>query len=420
MASINDLKSDHKNARRRTDRSSDLIKESLQRYGAARSIVIDEENRILAGNGTIDGAKAAGIRRVRIIESEGDEVIAVRRSGLSEEEKVGLALADNRTADLSEWDQEMLHRLSEEHDLEPWFNAEDLDELLNVTELEPEEGNTDPDDVPDTPEDPITKPGDLWILGNHRLLCGDSTSIDHLQKLMAGEKADLWITDPPYNVALGMNESPEEAKRRNRRTDGKIVQNDSMSDTDFRQFLRDCYSAANTVLLPGASFYIWHADSEGYNFRGAAHDIGWTIRQCLIWAKSSLIMGRQDYQWQHEPCLYGWTEGAAHTWNSDRKQSTLLQFDKPSRNGEHPTMKPVDLFQYQIDNSSKPGALVLDSFGGSGTTIIACERIRRHARLMELDPAYCDVIVKRWEDFTGNTAICHPSAAHFDQEEPEC
>tara|TARA_R100001443_G_scaffold25784_3_gene38842 strand:- start:15475 stop:16698 length:1224 start_codon:yes stop_codon:yes gene_type:complete len=406
VASINDLKSDHKNARRRTDRSSDLIKESLQRYGAARSIVIDEDNRILAGNGTIDGAKAAGIRRVRIVESEGDEVIAVRRTGLSEEQKVGLALADNRTADLSEWDQEMLHRLSEEHDLEPWFNQDDLDELLNVTDVDPVEGNTDPDDVPEAPEDPITKPGDLWILGNHRLLCGDSTSIDHLQRLMAGEQADLWITDPPYNVDYEGGT-------------GLKIENDNMADADFRQFLRDCYSAANTALLPGAAFYIWHADSEGYNFRGAAQDTGWKVRQCLIWLKSSLVMGRQDYHWMHEPCLYGWTEGAAHTWNSDRKQTTVLEFDKPRKNSEHPTMKPVDLFRYQINNSTKRNALVLDSFGGSGTTIIACEQIQRNARLMELDPRYCDVIVKRWEDFTGNTAICHPAASHFDQGQPE-
>ena len=398
-------------------RQAQLIKESLEKYGAARSIVIDEENRILAGNGTIEGAKAAGIKNLRIIETTGDEIIAVKRTGLSEDEKVGLALADNRTADLSEWDAEMLHQLSEEHDLSPWFEQEDLDELLNVTTLDPVEGNTDPDDVPETPEDPITKPGDLWILGNHRLLCGDSTNIQHLERLMNGEKADLWITDPPYNVALGMNESPEEAKRRNRRTDGKVVQNDSMPDEDFRQFLRDVYSTADQHLNKGAAFYIWHADSEGFNFRGAARDVGWQVRQCLIWAKSSLIMGRQDYQWQHEPCLYGWTPGASHFWNSDRKQSTLLEFAKPSRNGEHPTMKPVDLFQYQIDNSTKPNALVLDSFGGSGTTAIACERIHRHARLMELDPAYCDVIVKRWEDFTGNTAICEPSDAHFEQEQ---
>ena len=405
MTSITSLKSDHKNARRRTDRSSNLIKESLQRYGAARSIVIDEDNRILAGNGTIDGAKAAGIKNVRIIETDGDEIIAVKRTGLSEEQKVGLALADNRTADLSEWDQEMLHQLSEEHDISPWFDQDDLNEILNVTELDPEEGNTDPDDVPEAPEDPTTKPGDLWILGNHRLFCGDSTNPQHLERLMNGERADLWITDPPYNVAY-------EGKTK----DALTIQNDSMADTDFRQFLRDAYSAANLVMLPGAAFYIWHADSEGYNFRGAAHDIDWTVRQCLVWVKSSLVMGRQDYHWKHEPCLYGWTNGAAHTWNTDRKQTTVLEFDKPSRNGQHPTMKPVELFQYQINNSTKPNALVLDSFGGSGTTAIACERIHRHARLMELDPAYCDVIVKRWEDFTGNTAICEPSAAHFEQE----
>ena len=395
MASINDLKSDHKNARRRTDRSSDLIKESLQRYGAARSIVIDEDNRILAGNGTIDGAKAAGIRRVRIIESEGDEVIAVRRTGLSEEQKVGLALADNRTADLSEWDLEMLHRLSEEHELDPWFNQNDLDELLNVVEVDPVEGNTDPDAVPDAPEEPITKPGDLWVLGNHRLLCGDSTNPQHLQRLMDGQPADLWLTDPPYNVDYEGGT-------------GLKIQNDNMADGEFRQFLCDVYSTANQVLKPGAAFYIWHADSEGYNFRGAAQDNGWKVRQCLIWLKSSLVMGRQDYQWKHEPCLYGWTDGAAHTWNSDRKQTTILEFDKPRKNGQHPTMKPVDLFQYQIDNSTKPNQLVLDSFGGSGTTIIACERIRRHARLMELDPAYCDVIVQRWSEFTGKDAVLAP------------
>ncbi len=171
---LSDLTSDPQNARKRTDRSTELIKESLGRYGAARSIVIDEENRVLAGNGTIEGAKAAGIKSVRVIETDGNEIIAVKRIGLSEEDKVGLALADNRTSDLSEWDQEMLHRLSEEHDLSPWFEQEDLDELFNVTEVDPVEGNTDPDDVPETPEDPTTKPGDLWILGNHRLLCGDS------------------------------------------------------------------------------------------------------------------------------------------------------------------------------------------------------------------------------------------------------
>jgi site-specific DNA-methyltransferase (adenine-specific) len=409
VTSIKDLKSDHKNARRRTDRSALLIAESLKRYGAARSIVIDEEGRILAGNGTVEGAKKAGINNVRIIEAEGDELIAVRRTGLSEDEKVGLALADNRSSDLSEWDNEMLRQLSEEHDLTPWFEDDEL--LAEV--LEPEEGNTDPDDVPEPPPEPITKPGDLWVLGNHRLLCGDSTDPIAMERLMEDKPADLWLTDPPYNVALGMNETPEEAKMRNRRTDGKVVKNDSMSDAAFRQFLVDVYTTANCFLRPGGVFYIWHADSEGYNFRGAAHDIGWKVRQCLIWRKSSLVMGRQDYQWMHEPCLYGWTEGSAHYWASDRKQTTVMDFAKPSRNGEHPTMKPVDLFQYQMANSSKQGDTVLDSFGGSGTTIIAAERLGRKARVMELDPAYCDVIIKRWEDFTGKKAILEEAPEAF-------
>jgi DNA modification methylase len=409
MASISDLRSDHKNARKRTDRSATLIEESLKRYGAARSVVIDEDNRILAGNGTVDAAKRTGISKVRVIETDGDEIIAVKRTGLTEDQKIGLALADNRTSDLSEWDKEMLHQLSEEHDITPWFEAEDLAEIMGEVEVIPPEGLTDADDVPEPPADPITKPGDLWILGNHRLLCGDSTDVLAVERLMGGVNADLWLTDPPYNVALGMDESPEQAKKRNRRTDGLVVQNDSMPDADFAQFLKDVYVAANCFLNPGAAFYIWHADSEGYNFRGAAMAVDWKVRQCLIWKKSSLVMGRQDYQWMHEPCLYGWTPGAGHYWGADRKQTTILEFDKPSRNGQHPTMKPVELFQYQMKNSTKPGNVVLDSFGGSGTTMIAAERINRQARLMELDPRYCDVIVKRWEDFTGKKAILEES-----------
>jgi DNA modification methylase len=400
MTSIKDLKSDHKNARKRTDRSAKLIAESLQRFGAARSIVIDEENRILAGNGTIEGAKAAGIKNVRVIETDGTEIIAVKRTGLTEDEKIGLALADNRTSDLSDWDKDMLQQLSEEHDIAPWFDADDLAAILGTVEQLPTEGLTDADDVPEAPAEPITKPGDLWILGDHRLLCGDSTDTVALERLMAGANADLWLTDPPYNVNYEGGT-------------GLKIQNDNMKDAEFRQFLKDVYIAANCFLRAGAAFYIWHADSEGYNFRGAAFDAGWKVRQCLIWLKSSLVMGRQDYQWKHEPCLYGWTEGAAHTWNSDRKQTTILEFAKPSRNGEHPTMKPVDLFQYQMANSTKPGDIVLDSFGGSGTTMIAAERINRKARLMELDPAYCDVIVQRWQAFTGKLATLEENKEVF-------
>ena len=236
----------------------------------------------------------------------------------------------------------------------------------------------------------ICKPGDLWILGEHRLLCGDSTKPDDISRLMDGELADLWLTDPPYNVAY-------EGKTKDRLT----IENDSKGDSEFRDFLIACYAAANANMKGGAAFYIWHADIEGYNFRYACHEVGWKVRECLIWQKNTIVMGRQDYQWKHEPCLYGWKEGASHNWYSDRKQTTLLAFDRPTRNAEHPTMKPIPLFAYQMCNSTKPGDLVLDSFGGSGTTLIAAEQMRRRSRLMELDPHYCDVIIARWEKFTG-------------------
>lgn len=206
-------------------------------------------------------------------------------------------------------------------------------------------------------------------------------------------KVDLLITDPPYNVDY-------EGKTE----DALTIENDSMSNDDFREFLFLAFNAADSVMKEGAAFYIWHADSEGYNFRGACFDNGWQVRQCLIWNKNCMVMGRQDYQWKHEPCLYGWKSGAAHSWYNDRSQTTVMDFNKPSRNGEHPTMKPVELFAYQINNSSKEHDVVLDIFGGSGTTLIACEQLNRSCYTMELDPKYCDVIIKRWENLTGEKA----------------
>lgn len=211
---------------------------------------------------------------------------------------------------------------------------------------------------------------------------------------MNGELADLLLTDPPYNVAY-------EGKTK----DSLTIKNDSMDNDSFRQFLVNAFSSANEVMKPGAVFYIWHADSEGYNFRGACFDIGWTVRQCLIWNKNSMVLGRQDYHWKHEPCLYGWKDGAGHLWASDRKQTTVIDYEKPQRNGVHPTMKPVGLFDYQIKNNTKGSDIVLDLFGGSGTTLIACESNGRHARLMEYDPKYVDVIIKRWEELTGESVI---------------
>lgn len=178
-----------------------------------------------------------------------------------------------------------------------------------------------------------------------------------------------------------------------------------MEDESFRRFLVDAFTAADSVMKPGASFYIWHADTEGFNFRGACRDIGWQVRQCLIWSKQSMALGRQDYQWKHEPCLYGWKSGAAHSWYSDRSQTTVLEFNRPNRNAEHPTMKPVELFSYLIKNSTRRGDVVLDSFGGSGTTLIACEQLGRKCLTMELDPQYCDVIIRRWQNLTGKNAV---------------
>jgi len=318
-------------------------------------------------------------------------------AGWSEAQKRAYVIADNKLALNAGWDNELLAlELAELGDL--GFDVELTgftgDEIQALMPVEINEGLTDPDDAPAAPENPITRPGDVWILGKHRVMCGDSTSVDDLGKLTESQLVDMWLTDPPYNVAY-------EGGTKEKLT----IKNDSMGDDQFRQFLRDAYTAADTVMKPGAVFYIWHADSEGYNFRGAAKDAGWTVRQCLIWKKSSIVMGRQDYHWKHEPCLYGWKDGAGHLWASDRKQTTIMEFDKPSRNGEHPTMKPVALFEYQLLNNTKGGDVVLDSFGGSGTTLIAAEKNGRIARIMELDPKYCDVIVKRWQDFTGKQAV---------------
>lgn len=225
------------------------------------------------------------------------------------------------------------------------------------------------------------------------------------KRLPGGVQIDLLITDPPYNVNYGAVRDVSEAVKRHRRTDGLLIQNDNMADGAFREFLANAFRSANDVMKPGAVFYIWHADNESYNFRGACKDIGWQVRECLIWNKNTFAMGRQDYQWKHEPCLYGWKDGAGHLWASDRKQTTVIDFDKPSKSELHPTMKPVGLFDYQIQNNTKGGDAVLDLFAGSGTTIMACEQNGRNAYCMELDPRYVDVIIKRWENFTGGKAV---------------
>lgn len=301
-------------------------------------------------------------------------------------------LADNKVAEIAEWDFDLLgEELNDIIDI-------DMAELgfdLSMFEEEPESTDDDFDVDSELTDAPYSMPGDIYLLGNHRLMCGDSTKEEDIQKLMNGEFADLIVTDPPYNVAY-------EGKPKDKLT----IENDKMDNDNFRQFLVDAFKAADSVLKEGAAFYIWHADSEGYNFRGACFDTGWKVRECLIWVKNSMVLGRQDYQWKHEPCLYGWKEGAGHQWYSDRKQTTVLNFDRPSRSTEHPTMKPIPLFSYQIENSSKKKDIVLDSFGGSGTTIMACEQMGRFGRSMELDPRYVDVIVKRYIRMVGSNENC--------------
>jgi len=383
---VSDLIPYARNARTHSDAQVGQIAASIKEFGFNNPVLVDEAGGIIAGHGRVMAAQKLALKTVPCI----------RLSHFSPTQRKAYILADNKLALNAGWDDAMLAlELAElkEEDFDLALIGFDEMELQKLAPASGTEGLTDPDDVPEPPEEPTTKLGDIWRLGNHRLMCSDSTSIDAVEKLMAGEKADMWLTDPPYNVAY-------EGGTKDKLT----IKNDSMGDDQFRQFLRDCYVAADAVMKPGAVFYIWHADSEGYNFRGAARDAGWTVRQCLIWKKSTLVMGRQDYHWKHEPCLYGWKEGAGHLWASDRKQTTILEFDKPQRNGEHPTMKPVALFEYLMLNNTKGADVVLDSFGGSGTTLIVAEKNGRHARLMELDPKYCDVIMKRWEDFTGRKA----------------
>jgi DNA modification methylase len=383
-----------RNARTHSDEQVAQIAASIKEWGWTTPVLIDEDGGIIAGHGRVMAARKLGI----------EEVPTMVATGWTKAQKQAYVLADNQLPQNAGWDMDLLSVEMKDLDAEG-FDLSLIgfgDDILSGLMAEETAGLTDEDAVPDVPENPVTVLGDVWLLGNHRLMCGDSTSIEALEALCGEHRADMWLTDPPYNVAY-------EGKTK----DALKIQNDEMGDDQFRQFLRDSYSAANAVMKAGAVFYIWHADSEGYNFRGAAHDIGWQVRQCLVWKKQTMVMGRQDYHWKHEPCLYGWKDGAGHLWAADRKQTTILEFDRPSRSKEHPTMKPVELFEYQMLNNTKGGDLILDSFGGSGTTMIAAEKNGRHSRLMELDPKYCDVIVKRWCEFTGKDATLEANGKSF-------
>lgn len=410
------LKEYGQNSRTHSTLQVGQIAESIKAFGWTNPLLVDEARVLIAGHGRLAAAKLLGLAEVPCIEI----------AGLSEDKRRALVIADNKLALNAGWDDaalasEIALLNSAGFDLDLLgFTAAEMNKLQDVDFV----GKSDPDDAPSVPTDQTSLMGDLWVMGDHRLLCGDSTSIDAVKELMGGGLADMLLTDPPYNVGYQGGTK-----------DRLKIKNDSMSGAAFRQFLRDANAAANAVMRPGAVFYIWHADSEGYNFRGSCADVGWSVRQCLIWKKQQFVMGRQDYHWQHEPCLYGWKDGdahlcfedqhdpclygwkdgASHTWANDRKQTTVLEFDRPQRSTEHPTMKPVSLFEYLMLNNTKGSDVVLDLFGGSGTTAIAAEKNGRQARLMELDPKYCDVIVSRWQAFTGKQATLESSGATFEQ-----
>lgn len=386
---ISDLSTYHKNPRRG---DVDAIAESLKARGQYRPIVVNigthasHDYEILAGNHTYLAAKKLGWKTIQATTVDVDDDQAAQ-----------IVLADNRLADLGGYDDETLSALlSDVSSLDGLgWSQDDVDELAAALEPERDDSEVEDVEVPDDAPQRV-KRGEIWVLGEHRLMCGDSTKPEDMRKLLGGggEEADLWLTDPPYNVAIV-------GKTKKHLT----IENDSWAnDDEFVEFLRKAFVTALDVLKPGCAFYVWFAQTQAENFLAAADKAGMTIRQTLIWAKSTFSLGRQDYQWKHEPCLYGWKDGASHRWFSDRKQTTVLEFEKPARNAEHPTMKPVPLMAYEIRNSSRVGDTVLDSFGGSGSTLMACEQTGRKCVTMELDPHYCDVILKRWEDYTGQKA----------------
>lgn len=378
---------EYENNPRNNDNAVEYVARSIKDFGFKIPIIVDKNNVIVAGHTRYKAAKELNLTEVPCIVAD----------DLTDEQIKAFRLVDNKSAELAEWNLELLNiELENIHDIDMNLYNFELSELLdNVIE----------DDYEiELPEEPKTKHGDIYKLGNHYLMCGDSTKESDVAKLMNNNKADLFLTDPPYNVALGNHDTPETARQRHRRTDGLIIMNDKMPDNDFLDFLTKCFSIAKDNMKDGASFYIWHADNESLTFRQALKNSGLELRQTLIWNKNAITLGRQDYQWKHEPCLYGWKDGASHSWFSDRSQPTVLDFKKPSKSEDHPTMKPIELFAYQIKNSSKVNDIVLDTFGGSGTSIIACEQLNRICFTMELDPRYCDVIVDRWETFTNQKA----------------
>ena len=379
MMKISDIK-EYENNPRKNDSAVDAVASSIRSFGFKVPIIIDSNNVIIAGHTRLKASKKLGYQ----------EVPCLIADDLTDEQVKAFRLADNKVAELAEWD---LDKLNEElnfiaMDMEQ-FGFEDLEKDLERDVLE-----DDFDENEELPITPYAKRGDVFILGNHRLMCGDSTIADDVAKLVDGKQMDMIFTDPPYNVDY-------------EGSTGMKIQNDKQKDEDFYNFLSSAFINMANNVKPGGSIYCCHADTEGLNFRSAFKNAGFKLAECLIWVKNSLVLGRQDYHWRHEPILYGWREGGAHYFIDDRTQDTIWEYNKPKANNLHPTMKPLELVGKAITNSSRKNERILDLFGGSGSTLIASEQIERNAYLMELDERYVDVIVKRYLKFVQSYDNCY-------------
>lgn len=420
---IDQLREYEKNAKIHDRPQIEDIKNSIKAFGMNDPIAVWKNNIIIEGHGRLKACQELDIKEVPVI----------RLDHLTDQQRKAYCLAHNKLTMNTGFDLDLLQA-----ELDSIIDFDMINFGFYDEEQHPEEEKeVEEDDFEPQPlEEPISKVGQIYKLGRHRLIVGDSTDEEVLARLMDGAQADLLVTDPPYNVAIvgGSHALPPEKRRK----DGEhTIENDSMGDSQFLEFLTKAFTAANTAIRPGAPFYIWHADSEGFNFRAACKAIGWQVRQCLIWNKNAMVLGRQDYQWKHEPCLYGWKDGAGHYFIDDRKQTTVLEDAKsldfksmkkpelielleeifadrvsttilnekrPVNSDFHPTMKPLKLIGRQVKNSSKPGDKVLDTFGGSGSTLMVCEQLNRTCYTCELDPKYADVIIQRWEEYTGEKA----------------
>ena len=385
-----------RNSRTHNEEQVTQIVASIKEFGFTNPILIDKDNVIIAGHGRLMAAQRMGLKTVPVIQLP----------HLTETQRRALVIADNKIAMNAGWNEEMLHLELEDLKEEDFnldllgFNPDELKEIELFGETNPEVSDKD-DEVPEPPEEPITKRGDVWILGKHRLICGDTTMIDDIKKLMQDDIADMIFTDPPYNVndgatmkdALRYHSSPNHDRR---------IMNDNLGE-NFGQFLTD--SLSNMLMYCRGAAYVCMSSSELHTLYNAFVAAGGKWSTFIIWAKNTFTLGRSDYQRQYEPILYGWVKDKEHHWCGDRNQSDVWEYNKPVRNDLHPTMKPVELVMRAIENSSKLGDIVLDGFGGSGSTLIACQKLGRVARVVELDPKYCDVIIKRWEEMTGEKAV---------------